>query len=135
MAKRAALYVRVSTADRFRAGDRPGRARLGAEPGPSGRPNITGFINFEFSIGTKWLEALKQIAPRITRVALIYNPETAPYADLFQQPVEAAAAAFAVTPITVAALRCRARTRGRRLRAHAERRTVGAAGRHELDPS
>jgi putative ABC transport system substrate-binding protein len=36
-------------------------------------------------------------------VALIYNPETAPYADLFQRPVEAAAPAFAVMPITVAA--------------------------------
>jgi putative ABC transport system substrate-binding protein len=65
--------------------------------------NITGFTNFEFSIGTKWLEALKQIAPRVTRVALIYNPETAPYADLSQRPVEAAAPAFAVMPITVAA--------------------------------
>jgi putative ABC transport system substrate-binding protein len=65
--------------------------------------HITGFTNFEFSIGTKWLEALKQIAPRVTRVALIYNPETAPYADLFQRPVEAAAPAFAVMPITVAA--------------------------------
>src|SRR5262249_50281145 len=48
--------------------------------------HITGFINFEFSIGTKWLETLKQIAPRVTRVALIYNPETAPHADLFQRP-------------------------------------------------
>jgi putative tryptophan/tyrosine transport system substrate-binding protein len=65
--------------------------------------HITGFTNFEFSIGTKWLEALKQIAPRVSRVALIYNPETAPYADLFQRPVEAAAPAFAVTPMTVAA--------------------------------
>jgi putative ABC transport system substrate-binding protein len=65
--------------------------------------HITGFTNFEFSIGTKWLEALKQIAPRVARVALIYNPETAPYADLFQRPVEAAAPAFAVMPITVAA--------------------------------
>jgi putative tryptophan/tyrosine transport system substrate-binding protein len=65
--------------------------------------HITGFINFEFSIGTKWLESLKQIAPRVTRVALIYNPETAPYADLFQRPVEAAASAFTVMPITVAA--------------------------------
>jgi putative ABC transport system substrate-binding protein len=65
--------------------------------------HITGFTNFEFSIGTKWLEALKQIAPRVTRVALIYNPDTAPYADLFQRPVEAAAPAFAVMPITVAA--------------------------------
>jgi putative ABC transport system substrate-binding protein len=49
--------------------------------------HITGFTNFEFSIGSKWLEALKQIAPRVTRVALIYNPETAPHADLFQRPV------------------------------------------------
>jgi putative ABC transport system substrate-binding protein len=65
--------------------------------------HITGFTNFEFSIGTKWLEALKQIAPRVTRVALICNPETAPYADLFQRPVEAAAPAFAVMPMTVAA--------------------------------
>ena len=65
--------------------------------------NITGFTNFEFSIGTKWLEALKQIAPHVTRVALVYNPETAPYADLFQSPVEAAAPAFAVMPITVTA--------------------------------
>jgi putative tryptophan/tyrosine transport system substrate-binding protein len=65
--------------------------------------HITGFINFEFSIGTKWLEALKQIAPRVSRVALVYNPETAPYADLFQRPVEAAASAFAVMPITVVA--------------------------------
>ena len=65
--------------------------------------HITGFTNFEFSIGTKWLEALKQIAPRVTRVALIYNPETAPYADLFKRPVEATAPAFAVMPTTVTA--------------------------------
>jgi putative ABC transport system substrate-binding protein len=65
--------------------------------------HITGFTNFEFSIGTKWLEALKQIAPRMTRVGLIYNPETAPYADLFQRPVEAAAPTFAVMPIAVTA--------------------------------
>src|SRR5207245_9556577 len=65
--------------------------------------HITGFTNFECSIGTKWLETLKQIAPRVTRVALIYNPETAPHADLFQRPVEAAAPAFAVMPIAVAA--------------------------------
>src|SRR5260221_11310882 len=88
-------------ADRVRAGDRPGR------PGPSVQPrassgHITGFTNFEFSIGTKWLEALKQIAPRVTRVALIFNLETAPYAGLFQRPVEAAAPAFAVTPVAVA---------------------------------
>src|SRR6516162_11368100 len=52
--------------------------------------NLTGFTSFEFSIGTKWLEALKQTAPRVTRVALVFNPQSAPYADLFLRPVEAA---------------------------------------------
>ncbi len=43
--------------------------------------NLTGFTSFEFSIGTKWLEMLKVVAPHVTRVALLFNPETAPYAD------------------------------------------------------
>lgn len=64
--------------------------------------NLTGFTSFEFSIGTKWLEALKQTAPRITRVALVFNPKSAPYADLFLRPVEAAAPSFSVTPIAAA---------------------------------
>jgi putative tryptophan/tyrosine transport system substrate-binding protein len=87
--------VFVQVADPVGQGLVPNLARPGG--------HITGFINFEFSIGTKWLEALKQIAPHVTRVALIYNPETAPHADLFRRPVEAAAPAFAVMPITVAA--------------------------------
>ena len=61
--------------------------------------NLTGFTNFEFSIGTKWLETLKQIAPAVKRVAVIFNPETALYAQLFWQPIEAAAPSFAITPI------------------------------------
>jgi ABC-type uncharacterized transport system substrate-binding protein len=65
--------------------------------------NLTGFTTFEFSIGTKWLETLKEIAPHITRVALIFNPETAPFADLFWRPIEAAAPSFAVTPISAGA--------------------------------
>ena len=42
--------------------------------------NITGFQVFEISLGTKWMEALKQIAPNIKRVTTIFNPRTAPYA-------------------------------------------------------
>ena len=61
--------------------------------------NLTGFTSFEFSIGTKWLEALKQTAPHVTRVALVFNPHSAPFADLFLRPVEAAAPSFSVTPI------------------------------------
>jgi putative tryptophan/tyrosine transport system substrate-binding protein len=64
--------------------------------------NATGFTSFEFSIGTKWLEALKQTAPRVTRVALVFNPQSAPYADLFLRPVEAAAPSFSVAPIAAA---------------------------------
>jgi putative tryptophan/tyrosine transport system substrate-binding protein len=61
--------------------------------------NLTGFTSFEFSIGTKWLEALKQTAPRVRRVAVVFNPQSAPFADLFLRPVEAAAPSFSVAPI------------------------------------
>jgi ABC-type uncharacterized transport system substrate-binding protein len=36
--------------------------------------NATGFINFEYSIGAKWLELLKQIAPNVTRAAVLRDP-------------------------------------------------------------
>jgi putative tryptophan/tyrosine transport system substrate-binding protein len=36
--------------------------------------NATGFTAFEYSIGGKWLELLKQIAPRVTRIAVIRDP-------------------------------------------------------------
>jgi ABC-type uncharacterized transport system substrate-binding protein len=64
--------------------------------------NTTGFTTFEFSIGTKWLEMLKVVAPHVSRVALVFNPKTAPFADLFWHPIEAAASSFDVTPILAA---------------------------------
>jgi putative tryptophan/tyrosine transport system substrate-binding protein len=36
--------------------------------------NVTGFMNFEYNLSGKWLELLKQIAPRVTRVAVLRNP-------------------------------------------------------------
>ena len=62
---------------------------------------LTGFTSFEFTIGSKWLEALKHVAPEVQRVALIFNPDTAPFAHLFWQPVVEAAPAFDVEPIQV----------------------------------
>jgi putative ABC transport system substrate-binding protein len=62
---------------------------------------LTGFTSFEFTIGSKWLEALKHVAPEIKRVALIFSPDTAPFAHLFWQPVVEAAPAFDVEPIQV----------------------------------
>ena len=42
-----------------------------AQPGG----HLTGFTSFEYSIGSKWLELLKQAAPQVTRVALVFNPQ------------------------------------------------------------
>jgi putative ABC transport system substrate-binding protein len=39
--------------------------------------NITGFTNFEYGLGGKWLELLKDIAPRVTRVAVLRDPASA----------------------------------------------------------
>ena len=39
--------------------------------------NVTGVTNFEATVGQKWLELLKEIAPRIRRVRAIFNPKTA----------------------------------------------------------
>jgi putative ABC transport system substrate-binding protein len=63
--------------------------------------NITGFQVFEFSLGTKWMETLKQIAPSLRRVATIFNPETAPYYPLYLRTMETAASSFAVELIAV----------------------------------
>ena len=52
--------------------------------------NVTGFAVFEFSLGTKWMEALKQVAPGLKRVTTIYNPKTAPYYSLYLRAIESA---------------------------------------------
>jgi putative ABC transport system substrate-binding protein len=36
--------------------------------------NVTGFTSYEFGIGAKWLELLKQVAPQVTRVAVLRDP-------------------------------------------------------------
>src|SRR5262249_10267983 len=53
--------------------------------------NLTGFSNFEFSMGGKWLETLKEIAPYLMKAAMLFNPETAPYAGKFLGPAQSAA--------------------------------------------
>jgi putative tryptophan/tyrosine transport system substrate-binding protein len=59
--------------------------------------NVTGFTNFVPSLAGKWIELLKEISPRIKRVALLFNPEVAPGGGLFYaQPVQAAASTLAV---------------------------------------
>jgi putative ABC transport system substrate-binding protein len=59
--------------------------------------NITGFSSFDASLASKWVQLLKEIAPSVTRVAVIFNPGTAPYAPLFNHVIEAAAPSFGIT--------------------------------------
>jgi len=66
-----------------------------AQPGG----NVTGFQAMVGSLGGKWLELLKEIAPGVARVAMLFNPAVAPYAEAFLNPFKAAASSFAVEPI------------------------------------
>jgi len=58
--------------------------------------NITGFSNYDPPMAGKWLGMLTQITPPVARVAVLYNPATAPYAGLYLRAIEDIAPAFAV---------------------------------------
>ncbi|MGC1562435.1 MAG: ABC transporter substrate-binding protein [Bradyrhizobium sp.] len=60
--------------------------------------NATGFMIMEPTIASKWLELLKEIAPRINRVAFLFNPATTPYNDIYLKPFKAAALSLRVEP-------------------------------------
>jgi putative ABC transport system substrate-binding protein len=64
--------------------------------------NVTGFMSFEFGIGAKWLELLKEIAPAVTRAAVIRDPAISAGLGLFGA-VQSAAPSFAVdvSPVNV----------------------------------
>ena len=68
-----------------------------AEPGG----NVTGFTSIEPTMPTKWLQLLKEIAPRVDRVTVLFNPATAPYAaEFFLKPIKTAASSLAIEVIT-----------------------------------
>jgi ABC-type uncharacterized transport system substrate-binding protein len=54
----------------------------------------------EGSLAGKWLQLLKEIAPRVARAALLFNPTTASYAELYMDPFMAAAASSALEAVT-----------------------------------
>jgi len=62
--------------------------------------NSTGFGHWQSTMGGKWLELLKETAPEVTHVSVVFNPDTATYAGLFLPTMEAAAHSLAV-PLTV----------------------------------
>jgi len=58
--------------------------------------NLTGFGMFEFSVGGKWVDLLKEIAPRLARVGVMFNPDTSPQSKFFMPPIETAAQTLGV---------------------------------------
>jgi putative tryptophan/tyrosine transport system substrate-binding protein len=62
--------------------------------------NITGFTFFELSVLGKMLEILKEIAPAIVRVAMIYNPDN-PITVTFRRAFEASARQLAIEPVAI----------------------------------
>ena len=76
----------------------PDPVRLGfvqsiARPGG----NITGFSSFDAPLLGKWLQLLKEVAPSVTRVAVILNPDSAVFDPTFSHAIEAAAASAGMT--------------------------------------
>jgi putative tryptophan/tyrosine transport system substrate-binding protein len=95
----------------------------------------TGFTNFEPAMGSKWVEILKEIAPGVTRAAVLMHDETAANVAMFRA-AEAAGPAFGMT-VTVAGVRDAAGNRAGhwRLRPRAERRADRPAARRHHRPS
>jgi putative ABC transport system substrate-binding protein len=63
--------------------------------------NLTGFSAYEFSTGGKWLDLLKEIAPGLAHVAVMFNPETSPQSKYFVRAIEAAASSRGVRATVV----------------------------------
>jgi putative ABC transport system substrate-binding protein len=61
--------------------------------------NATGFTPIEESLGGKWVEVLRDIAPRVSRVALVFNPPTATFVKGYLNTFRAAAASLGVETI------------------------------------
>jgi putative ABC transport system substrate-binding protein len=90
---RAIPIVFTSVSDPIGAGFVASLARPGG--------NLTGVLLFEAGIMGKWLAMLKEIAPRLTRAALIGNPQTTPF-DYFQRAAEATAPSLAIELVPTA---------------------------------
>jgi putative ABC transport system substrate-binding protein len=81
--------VFATVADPVASGIVPGLSQPGG--------NITGFANFEGSLGGKWLELLSEIAPALKRAAIMFNPDT--HSPVHMPSLETAARSLKVVPI------------------------------------
>jgi putative ABC transport system substrate-binding protein len=77
--------------------DPVGSGYVASLPRPGG--NATGFTPIVSSLGGKWVELLKEIAPRLARVTLLFNPPTATFVQAYLSPFKAAAGSVGVEAI------------------------------------
>jgi putative tryptophan/tyrosine transport system substrate-binding protein len=77
--------------------DPVGSGFVGSLSRPGG--NATGFTVMEPTTSGKWLELLKEIAPQVKRAAFLFNPRTAPYANYYLRPFDAAGATLGVEAV------------------------------------
>jgi putative tryptophan/tyrosine transport system substrate-binding protein len=77
--------------------DPVGSGFVASLPRPGG--NVTGFTAIEGALGGKWVELLKEIAPQVARVVLLFNPAMATYAEYYLHPFKVAAASLGVEAI------------------------------------
>jgi putative ABC transport system substrate-binding protein len=77
--------------------DPVGSGFVASLPRPGG--NVTGFTAIEGSLGGKWVELLKEIAPQIARVVFLFNPAMATYAEYYLHPFKVAAASIGVEAV------------------------------------
>ena len=85
------VFVQVS--DPVVQGFVPGLRRPGG--------HITGFAAYEFSVGSKWVDLLKQMSPGLARIGVMFNPNTSPQTRHFLRAVEGAASALGVKAVAV----------------------------------
>jgi putative tryptophan/tyrosine transport system substrate-binding protein len=116
---RTVPVVFVSITDPVRDGFVASLARPGG--------NMSGFTNYEFSMGAKWFELLKEIAPATARVSLMLNPDTRSYYVGYLQSVEV----VALTHSVQADLGTGAQSRGNRT----HHRRIGPRGQWRIDCS
>src|SRR5262249_11916840 len=60
--------------------------------------NAPGFTLFEFSMGTRWLEILRELVPSVKKVGFMFNPAMAPYSGLYLRSIQQAAPTFGIEP-------------------------------------
>ena len=63
--------------------------------------NVTGFSNFEFSMGGKWMQLIKEMVPNVASIGVLFNSVTAPYASGYMRSAEAAGSSMSVAVRTL----------------------------------